>query len=428
MSTDRGRNQANPLARSTLVIPTGTSPLPTQAISKSSTSQVRLPVAKYPQWHVSRLTPCEIISGTGADIFGAAYCIFEGNNTRTALPYKPHLDGAEVSYPEAVKADAGYPLIYTVSGLADEKHTVRFQDLSVNNCISEAKGGVIKTVDYALITLSQDTRIHPQTDLLLAGHDDPFIVYSDDGWAPAIDPGASSAQHYPGISESLSMPVMRTTSVGSWVSFSFFGTYRNGSFPWPTCIHDDFSTSAGSHVAAAGSMNIGEGSCPAPGWCTELSLQVSLDGEVSEHKYPKSDKASPFFWETTNLSDLPNGAPHVVNITLLDAPKPSGDTESFRVAGFAYTPAFTSLAEGNKLWEKAPASPGGSTNSAKPDASKQDSDKPSTDTKASDTTSQASSNAPKAEDADSSAAGQSSIAMSAMLCVLACITSVLLFA
>ncbi|TFK96492.1 hypothetical protein BDV98DRAFT_576013 [Pterulicium gracile] len=365
---------------------------------------------RYPNWNFTTSDAGYLkefhFSGTGADIFGAAYCIFEGNNTRTALPYKPHLDGAEVSYPEAVKADAGYPLIYTVSGLADEKHTVRFQDLSVNNCISEAKGGVIKTVDYALITLSQDTRIHPQTDLLLAGHDDPFIVYSDDGWAPAIDPGASSAQHYPGISESLSMPVMRTTSVGSWVSFSFFG----------------------SHVAAAGSMNIGEGSCPAPGWCTELSLQVSLDGEVSEHKYPKSDKASPFFWETTNLSDLPNGAPHVVNITLLDAPKPSGDTESFRVAGFAYTPAFTSLAEGNKLWEKAPASPGGSTNSAKPDASKQDSDKPSTDTKASDTTSQASSNAPKAEDADSSAAGQSSIAMSAMLCVLACITSVLLFA
>ena len=362
---------------------------------------------RYPNWNFTTSDAGYLkefhFSGTGADIFGAAYCIFEGNNSRTALAYKPHLDGAEAQYSEAVRADAGYPLVYTVSGLTDEMHSVRFQDLSVNNCIPEAKGGVIKTVDYALVTLGEDTQIRRESDLLFAGHDDVFIVYSDDGWAPATSPGTSSEQHIPGLSESLSMPVMETTSVGSWVSFSFFGSY----------------------IAAAGSMNIGTGSCPASGWCTELSLQVSLDGVVSEHKYPQADEESPFFWETSNLSDLPNGAPHVVKITLLDAPQPSGD--SFRVAGFAYTPAFTSLAEGNKVWEKASASSSGSTNSAKPEASTEDSDKPATDTKAPNTTSragQASSNAPEAEDPDSSSSRlQTSIAVLAVFS-----TSILLFA
>jgi hypothetical protein len=284
---------------------------------------------RYPNWNFTTSDAGYLkefhFSGTGADIYGAVYCIFEGNNSRSPLPYTASVDGKETPYPDAVRAQAGYPLVYTVSGLPDTQHVIKFTNLSTSNCGPDTNG-VVMPIDYALVKLDSKTKIHKDTDLLLASYDDEFVQYSEGGWAPGTVV-QDSLFHDVGDGEYLSMTAMETTTVGSSVSFTFFGNY----------------------IGAAGTMNIGKttGYSP-PEWLAQVSLQVSLNGDITTHQYPEPNAdPRPFFWEASNLNPLPNGAPHVINITLLSSPQPDGD--KFRVTGFAYRPTFGSLEEGNAM-------------------------------------------------------------------------------
>ena len=286
-----------------------------------------------PSWNYTCSTTQEFtlrFKGTGVSIFGAAVCITSStpsSSTQEPISHMSILDGSVV--PSGTGGSYSEPHLYQVSGLPSGSwHTVEY----ISSPCEEGGVANISYVDFALSVLDARTEIERGMDVLVATYDDPFVVFSENGgWAmeerAALERLESRASTRVRANAGY-LDGMETSEVGDWVSFEFFGD----------------------RVSAFGSLYYQDALVQfpqTPDWMVELSLSVTLDGMKSDHDFPNPSVVSFPFFESGTLEALPDGAPHVVNISLREPPVSDG---KLRVEGFMYRPTFGTVEEGNRMF------------------------------------------------------------------------------